>query len=221
MAWIKRMNIGTVTILMMVVGGIAGFIFGPQAAVVKPLGDLFIRLLLMAAVPLIFFNILSSFGHLTDLQSVKRISIKCFSWYIFSGFLALIIGLTVTHIMKPGVGMQVVAKASQDVGAVPSISEIFLGLVPNNVFQAFSTGNVAQIVIFGAFLGFVTILLPPEKRQPLQKGYLLIADLLRKLVIVILNYAPIGVAALAAVTVRRCWDPWRRFLEQSGWRRLP
>lgn len=203
MAWIKRMNIGTVTILMMVVGGIAGFIFGPQAAVVKPLGDLFIRLLLMAAVPLIFFNILSSFGHLTDLQSVKRISIKCFSWYIFSGFLALIIGLTVTHIMKPGVGMQVVAKASQDVGAVPSISEIFLGLVPNNVFQAFSTGNVAQIVIFGAFLGFVTILLPPEKRQPLQKGYLLIADLLRKLVIVILNYAPIGVAALAADTVGR------------------
>ena len=99
-----RFGLGTRILIGMVIGAGAGAFFGERAAVLEPVGDLFIRLLLMAAIPLVFFNLLAGLTALTDLRTFGRLSAKIVSYYLVTTATALTLGLTAMHIVKPGVG---------------------------------------------------------------------------------------------------------------------
>ncbi|KJS20976.1 MAG: hypothetical protein VR72_12555 [Clostridiaceae bacterium BRH_c20a] len=197
----KNLSLASKILLYMVLGIFIGLIFGQKATILQPLGDLFIRLLMMAAIPLVFFNLLAGLSSLTDLRIVGRIGVKIMSYYLLTTAFAVSIGIVMMNIVKPGVGITLTGKVSQEIGSVPKVTDIVLDLVPKNIFASFSSGNVAQIVVFAVFIGIVTLLLPAEQKGPLQKGFTIIADLLRKLVGIILYFGPIGIGALAAVTV--------------------
>jgi len=197
----KNLSLASKILLYMIFGVIIGLIFGQKATVLQPLGDLFIRLLMMAAIPLVFFNLLAGLSSLTDIRIVGRIGVKIMAYYLLTTAFAVTIGITMMNIVKPGVGITLTGKVSQEIGTIPKVTEIILDLVPKNIFASFSSGNVAQIVVFAVFIGIVTLLLPQEQKGPLQKGFTIIADLLRKLVGIILYFGPIGIGALAAVTV--------------------
>jgi proton glutamate symport protein len=96
------------------------------------------------------------------------------------------------------------------------VAEVLLDLVPTNVFQAFAEGNVAQLVVVSVLLGVTTLLLPEGPRDRLRGAYADLAELLRKLVHVILVVAPYGIGALMAVTVGRyganLFGPMARFV---------
>jgi Na+/H+-dicarboxylate symporter len=74
-------------------------------------------------------------------------------------------------------------------------------MIPENPFEAFASGDVAQVVVFAIFLGVVTLLVPVKSREPLQNAYGILAELFRKLVGVIMYFGPIGIGALTAATV--------------------
>jgi Na+/H+-dicarboxylate symporter len=185
----------------MVIGGVAGMVFGERALVVAPLGEVFIRLLVMAAIPLVFFNLLAGLTGLTDLTALGRLATKTVVYYLSTTTLALIVGLTVMNALKPGRGMALTEDVGDTFGDVPQVGQILLDLVPTNVFQAFAEGNVAQIVVFSVLLGVATLLLPPHRRAPLRKGFDLVAELLRGLVDLLMRLGPLGIGALAAATV--------------------
>jgi Na+/H+-dicarboxylate symporter len=211
-----RFGLGTRILIGMVVGAAAGAVFGTRATAVEPLGDLFIRLLMMAAIPLVFFNLLAGLTALTDLRTFGRLSIKIVSYYLVTTATALTLGLTAMHLVRPGVGMTLTEEVDEAIGAVPAISELLLQLIPTNIFQAFSEGNVAQLVVVAVFLGITTLFLPGEPRDLLRNAYAALAALFRKLVDGILWVAPLGIGALMAVTVGRygaeLFGPMARFL---------
>lgn len=211
-----RFGLGTRILIGMVVGATAGVIFGQAATVVEPLGDLFIRLLLMAAIPLVFFNLLAGLTALTDLKTFGRLSAKIVGYYVVTTATALTLGLTAMHIVRPGVGMTLTEEVDEAIGAVPAVSDLLLQLIPVNIFQAFTEGNVAQLVVVAVFLGITTLFLPAEPRDLLRKGYAALASLFRRLVDGILWVAPLGIGALMAVTVGRygaeLFGPMARFL---------
>ena len=107
------------------------------------------------------------------------------------------------HVLRPGVGMQLRQDVARELGHVPEVTDVFLDLVPQNIFQAFATGQIAQVVVFAIFLGVATLLLPDEARHMLRRSYGVLAEVLRKLVGIVLYFAPIGIGALAAATVGR------------------
>jgi Na+/H+-dicarboxylate symporter len=197
----RRLSLGVKILLFMVLGVIAGIIFGERATVVQPLGDLFIRLLMMAVIPLVFFNLLAGLTSLSDVRALGRLGGKIVLYYLFTTTIALTTGLVVMHVLEPGVGMQLTEQVAATFGEAPSVIDVLLDLVPENVFEAFATGNVAQVVVFAIFLGLVTLFLPPSSREPLQKAYDVLAELFRKLVGMIMYFGPIGLGALAAATV--------------------
>ena len=197
----RRLSLGMKILIYMMVGIIAGIVFGERAEVVQPLGDLFIRLLMMAAIPLIFFNLLAGMTTLQDVRSPGRIGGRIAVYYVFTTTMALALGLAIMHWLKPGVGMQLTGEVKETLGDVPGVTEVLLDLIPNNVFEAFSSGRVAQIVVFAVFLGVTTLLMPSEKRLRLGAMFDLVAELLRKLVDLLLHFGPIGIGALAAATV--------------------
>jgi Na+/H+-dicarboxylate symporter len=197
----RRLSLGVKILIFMVVGGVAGIIAGERAQVVQPLGDLFIRLLMMAVIPLIFFNLLAGLTSLTDLKALGRLGGKIIIFYLTTTVVALTVGLTVANVLKPGVGMQITEQVDPSFGEAPHVMDVLLGLIPDNVFHAFASGNVSQVVVFAIFLGVATLMLPDDSRSALQRGYGILAALFRKLVGIVLYFGPIGIGALAASTV--------------------
>jgi Na+/H+-dicarboxylate symporter len=197
----RELSLGVKILLFMSAGVVAGIVAGERAQVVQPLGDLFIRLLMMAVIPLVFFNLLAGLTSLSDVRALGRLGGKIIAYYLTTTVVALTLGLTAMHVLRPGTGMQLSEDVGEEFGRVPRLTDVFLDLVPENVFLAFSEGRVAQVVVFALFLGVTTLMLPEEPRGTLSKAYSVLAEVLRKLVGLIMYLGPIGIGALAASTV--------------------
>ena len=197
----RRLSLGFKILFFMAAGIAVGIVFGEQARIVQPVGDLFIRLLLMASLPLVFFNLLAGLTMMTDLRILGRVGGKIMLFYSFTGVVAMTLGILIMRLLRPGVGMNLTGEVNANLGQVPSLTDVLLNLVPENVFAAFSSGQVTQVVVFAIFLGITTLLLAEEQRAPLRRGFHILAELLRKLVVLLLSFAPLGIGALAASTV--------------------
>ncbi len=199
----RGIGLGTQILIGMGVGSALGVFLGEQVEVIQPIGDLFIRMLVLAAVPLVFFNLLAGLTALSDVRMFGRLAGKIMSYYVITDLVAISLGIGAMAILRPGVGMQLSEQVEGPVGAVPSVAEALLGMVPTNVFQAFAEGNVVQLVVISALLGVATILIGGTAGQRLANAYRDLARLFRKLVDLILLIAPVGIGALMAVTVGR------------------
>ena len=201
LGYYKDLSLGVKILIWMGLGIVLGIVVGEQATVVRPVGDLFIKLLLMGAIPLVFFNLVAGITSLSDIRILGRLGLRTVFYYIGTTSVALALGLGLAHWLRPGEGMQLSEPVDKSFGDVPSVTQVVIDLFPENIFQAFSLGNVAQVVVFAIFVGIATLLLPPEQKDKLKTGFVTVAMLLRELVRVVLYFAPIGVGALAAATV--------------------
>lgn len=197
----RSLSLGIKILIWMGIGIATGILFGDEAAVVQPVGDLFIRLLFMSAIPLVFFNLIAGITSLADFSVLGRLGVRTLAYYFVTTLVALCVGLLIADIMQPGIGMQLTEPVLVTVGEVPAISEIILELFPSNIFDAFSQGNIIQVVVFALFLGVTTLLLPEPQKDNVQDFFALLASLFRELVGLILKFAPFGVGALAAATI--------------------
>ncbi len=211
-----RFGIGTKILIGMMVGAGAGAVFGPRVEVLEPIGEIFIRLLMAAAIPLVVFNLLAGLTTLTEVRTFGRLAGKIIVYYTVTTTFALGLGLGVMTILRPGDGVQLSEPVPEGIGEIPTLGNVLVDLVPTNIFQALAEGKVAQIVVFTILLGVATLLLPPQPRDRLREMYVLGAELFRKLVHIILWVAPFGIGALMAVTVGRygaeLFGPLARFL---------
>ena len=215
----------------MLAGVVLGAIMGERVVALQPVGDLFINLLILAAVPLVFFNLLAGLTALADTRTLGRLAGKTLGYYLTTDVVALVLGLGAAALLRPGVGMQLTgqgagaggadpvgagAVGAGQVGEVPGIAEVLLGMIPTNVFRAFSDGNVVQVVVLALALGVATMALRDGPRDRLAAAYDDLATLFRRLVHMILWTAPVGIGALIAVTVGRygadLLGPLARFL---------
>ncbi len=197
----RKIGLGSQILIGMAIGSMVGGIFGDAAAIVEPVGDLFIRLLVLAAVPLVFFNLLAGLTVLSDVKTFGRLAGKTMTYYVMTDVAALLLGLGAMALLRPGIGMQFTGSVDGPVGTVPSIAEVLLGMIPRNAFEAFVEGNVVQIVVIAVLIGVATLLLAEDSRMRLAGLYQDVSALFRRLVDVILLTAPVGIGALVAVTV--------------------
>ncbi len=196
----RNLSLGTRIMIFMGIGTVAGVIFGEEAVAVQPLGDLFIRLLLMAAVPLVFFNLLNGLTGLTDLKSLGRIAGKIAFFFVGTSVVSFTLAYFVFNAIQPGKGFDLQGDAPEEIGEMPNVVEMLLEMVPENVFQAFAETNMVQIVIFAVLLGITVITMPDKYRQPFSKGLEMLAKLFRELVNLVLKLSPLGIGALMAAT---------------------
>ena len=197
----RKIGLGSQILIGMAIGSMVGGIFGDAAAIVEPVGDLFIRLLVLAAVPLVFFNLLAGLTVLSDVKTFGRLAGKTMTYYVTTDVAALLLGLGAMAVLRPGIGIQFTGSVDGPVGTVPSIAEVLLGMIPRNAFEAFVEGNVVQIVVIAVLIGVATLLLAEDSRMRLAGLYQDVSALFRRLVDVILLTAPVGIGALMAVTV--------------------
>lgn len=194
------LTLGTRIMIWMAIGTIAGVIFKENAMVVKPLGDLFIKLLMLAAIPLVFFNLLNGLAGLSDIKSLGRITAKIGIFYAGTSTLSFILGYFAFHKLEPGKGFNLNSDTPENIGEMPNVIDMLLGMVPDNIFSSFAKANMVHIVIFAVLLGVTILSLPKEVKQPIEKGLDVLSRLFRELVNLVLKVSPVGIGALMAAT---------------------
>ena len=181
-------------IIGLILGVIAGFLFPNQAESFKILGTIFIDLIKMVIVPLIFFALLAGITSMDSGHSATRVGIKGFLIYIATATFAVAIGLTVSTIFEPGVGVDLssIAKVAVEHKNAPTVQEFLMGLIPTNIFRAFTNDNFLQIIVFSIFTG-VVINMMGNKAKPVKEIIHSVNLIMFKMIELIVLLAPIGV----------------------------
>lgn len=169
--------------------------YGEYAASIKPIGDLFLNGIRMLIVPLIFVSLVSGVTSLRDMSTMGRLSIKTLSLYLGTTAVAIMIGLALAMIFKPGVGIDLGAAQAVTVAESPSLIATLVALVPANPVAAFAQGNVLQIIVFAILFG-LAITLGGEAAKPVKKFMDSLAEVFYKFTGIIIAFAPYGVFAL-------------------------
>lgn len=185
----------------------AGLVLGwaaPDFAVdLRPLSTIFLRLIKCIVAPLIFATLVVGIAGHGDLKQVGRMGVKALVYFEVITTIALFIGLAVVNIVKPGIGVSLKAteSAADLVTKKQSFGDILTHVFPQSFFQAAAEGEVLQIVVFALIFSFALALLAKEKRDVILTFCDSLAETMFKFTNIVMNYAPVGVAAAIAVTV--------------------
>ena len=167
------------------------------------IGDLFIKLVKMIVVPLVFFCIIDAALSLGDIKKLRSIGIKTIIWFLATGAISATIGLILANIIKPGRGLQLgTAETAMEVKELPGIYQTLLDLIPSNPFQALTSGEMMQIIVFSLFLGFAIISIGKEAQQ-LCDIISLCSRTMFKVIDMILGIIPYGVFSLMTVALAK------------------
>ncbi|HTC10098.1 MAG TPA: dicarboxylate/amino acid:cation symporter [Acetobacteraceae bacterium] len=199
--WYRDRSIGTRIFLGMAVGAVIGLVMGPAADNLKPIGDIFIRLLLMAAIPLIFFTLMSGLTTIKDAGFVGRLTVRILVYYVLTSIIAFVIAIVVMNLFQPGAGFDLKGDVKTPIGQMPSLMNVLIAIVPSNIVEAFVKGDVTQIVVFGVLLGIASLLLDAGTKMRVAAFFETGRKLFMRLVAIIIALAPIGLGALTAYSV--------------------
>lgn len=167
------------------------------------IGDLFIKLIKMIVVPLVFFCIIDAALSLGDIKKLRSIGVKTIIWFLATGGISATIGLILANIIKPGHGLQLgTAETAMEVKELPGIYQTLLDLISSNPFQALTSGEMMQIIVFSLFLGFAIISIGKEA-QPLCDIISLCSRTMFKVIDMILGIIPYGVFSLMTVALAK------------------
>lgn len=196
----KQISFANRVLIWMFIGSVLGLVIGEKAKIVAPVGDIFLKLLIMAAIPLVFFNLLAGLGSLGSTKNFGKIGLKIIIYYLCSTAFAIALGLLVIGLLNAGEGMELTDSVPEDLGEMPNLSSVIINMVPTNIFKSFADGELIQIVVFAILLGIVTLKLPTDQKEKFQATYDKLAVLMRKLVEFILIASPVGLGALMMAT---------------------
>jgi Na+/H+-dicarboxylate symporter len=181
---------------------------------IKPFGTVFLNSLKMIAIPLVFVSLIIGITSIEDTTKLSRIGGKTFIIYTITTILAVIIGLTVANVVKPG---QVISEQTRDSllklyggqAEQHSVSfeqirttgplQFLVDLVPENLFQALGSNlNLLQVVLIATMLGIALLKIPVRKSKPVILFFSGINEAIIELVGFIMKLAPFGVFALVS-----------------------
>lgn len=179
---------------------------------VKPLGEIFMRLLKLIAIPLVFISLLKGVGNLSDIKALSNIGIRTLLIYISTTVLAVLIGLTFVEIFSPG---DIVSNesAAQLQGAYTQLThskqeiaqslttqpilQPFVDIFPDNMIGAMATNNnMLQVIFIAIIVGVAILMVGTENSAPIMKLVDSLNVVILKIVDVIMIFSPIGVFAL-------------------------
>ncbi|GMA15992.1 dicarboxylate/amino acid:cation symporter [Deinococcus metallilatus] len=195
-------------LIAIVLGILVGFLFPSFGESLKPLGDGFIKLIKMLIAPIIFATVVSGIAHMRDTRKVGRVGGKALIYFEVVTTFALIIGLVIANVLRPGHGMNVnpatldtsaISKYTQAAGE-QSVSDFILNIIPNTLVSAFTEGDLLQVLLIAVLFGFALM-----KLGTLGEKVLAGIEAVNNAVFVILGFvmrlAPIGAFGAMAFTI--------------------
>lgn len=185
--------------IAIILGSSCGFILGPDAEVLKPIGTLFLNLLGMLIVPLIFSSMTCGITNIADPGKLGRVGLVAVALYGITTLIAIFFGISLSGLLQFGSELHLTQAAPVEVKALPSLTELISSLVPKNPVKAFAEGNVVQIIVFSTFFG-IALNMAGEKAKPVVSFLEGLSNVMFSLTKIVMYISPIGVFALMAWT---------------------
>ena len=185
-----------------------GYFYPHQAAAMKPLGDAFIRLITMVITLVIFFTVASGIAGMEDMKKVGRVGGKALLYFEIVSTLALIIGLLVGNVVKPGAGFNI-NPATLDTKAVnayagqakaQSVTDFVMHIIPPTVTDAFAKGDILQVLLVAVIFGFA-MSIAGARCRPLVDLFGTLTQAMFGVVNILMRLAPIGAFGAMAYTI--------------------
>lgn len=182
------------------------------ANILKPAGDIFIRLIKMIVVPIVVTSLVVGIAGVGDAKKLGRIGLKTIIYFEVITTFAIILGITLANIFQPGHGIDMSTLTTVDISQYEKTTEqvqsgahslvgTVLSLIPPNIFAALAAGDMLPVIFFSVLFGLGLSSLPHEQREPLLNVFRSASETMFKVTHMIMRYAPVGVFALIAVTV--------------------
>ena len=189
---------------------------------IKPFGTIFINLLKLLAIPLIVTSLVKGIADLSDISKFSRIGLRTLVIYLGTTLVAVLIGLVLVNVVKPGSGIDFSVMESltesyqgsatdkmdiaQQTGSESPL-QFIVDIVPSNIFAAMSNnGNMLQVIFFTIFFGISLLLLPDDVVDPIKKLFDGLNEVVMKMVDLIMLVAPYAVLALLAALIVETQD---------------
>jgi proton glutamate symport protein len=203
MGWVKKPSLTSWIFIALVLGILIGVFFPEFAKDLAPISNIFLRLIKSIVGPLLFGTLVYGIASAGELKTMGRIGLKAITYFEIATTLALLIGLLVVNVMRPGVGMRLTGNsgAAQTVLAKPaSLSQILEHAIPSNIFESLAQNDVLQMVVFFFLFGAACAAIGP-KALPVVNFAGSLAEIMFRYTKYVMYLAPLGVGAAIAVTI--------------------
>jgi aerobic C4-dicarboxylate transport protein len=187
-----------------------GYISPAKAIAMKPLGDAFIRLITMIIALVIFCTVVSGIAGMQDMKKVGRVGGKALLYFEVVSTIALLIGLVVGNVVKPGSGFNI-NPATLDPKAVAdyagqakaqSVTDFLMHIIPNTVVDAFAKGDILQVVLLAVLFGFALSIVG-QRSKMIVDLFAALTHAVFGVINILMRLAPIGAFGAMAFTIGR------------------
>jgi len=171
-------------------------------ATVDGIARLFLALLKMVVIPLVFASLVSGIVGLGDFKKLGRLGGKALGWYVTTSLLAILTGLALVNLIRPGEGQDLSLPLTGGGPTVPnSIWDVILNMVPQNVVRAAADFKLIQVLFFAILFGIFTLAVAEKYREPVAAFFNGLFEIMMKMTVFIISLAPVGIAALISSLV--------------------
>ena len=196
----------------LVLGVAAGLIFKGNdhfEAIVKPVGDVFIRLVKMIVLPIVFATLVVGVAGMGDVKRVGRLGVKTLIYFEIVTMIAILFGLLVANVARPGTGLAAASLPKGDIASYVataqtghSFVDLLVSIVPSNIVDALAHGDMLAVIFFAVFFGLGVAALG-ERGAPVTAFFRAVAGTMFWVTNQIMLLAPLGVFALIGLTAAR------------------
>jgi len=189
-------------ILSLILGGLGGVFFKDVAQYVKPVGDIFIHLLRLIVVPILVTSIITGITSIGDVKEFRKLGVSTVMYYVFTTSAAVLIGLTVVNMVKPGQGNAFSFPSVElpDHLAEFSFLSVIYDIFPSNIISAMAMDNTLGIIFFSLFVGSAMLSVLPKVKsvhQFIKQTHVVIIKMTEWIILV----SPFGIFALVYVLI--------------------
>lgn len=197
--------------LALVLGVTGGVLLGDSFDVwgnfINGIGNIFLHAINMIVIPLVFLSTALGISTMDDSKSMGRIAAKTFGFFILTAIVAASLGVVITSVLRPGYGTH---GCAMEVGEIlndaqqssqTTLMDRIADIVPNNIFEAFSNGEILPIILFSILLGYFVIHINEERQRTVNATFEALNDAIMKMTAAIIRLAPIGIFAIVMALV--------------------
>lgn len=191
------------------IGILAGLLAPDFATKLQPLADGFIKLIKMLLAPVIFATVVLGIAKMGDIKEVSKIGARALIYFEIVSTIALVLGLIVVNIMKPGVGMNIdvstlnassISQYQQTAQQQGGFVEFVMNIIPTTMVDAFAKGAMLQVILLAVLFG-VALVQIGERGKPVMDVLDAFLQSLFRIVSMVMRLAPLGAGAGVAYTI--------------------
>jgi len=202
-----------------VLGAVCGYFFNESIIHIKFIGTIFLNALKMVVIPLVVASMIVGVTSLGDVSKLGKTSMKTIFFYLVTTSFSVIVGLILVNIIRPGEGIENFGAYVPDIvksSEGKTLIDVITGLVPSNIFNAATQGQILPLIVFSLLFGGVLTAIG-KKGKPVIAFFEGINAAMMKIVVLIIWFGPIGVFALIGGIVAEQKGSIDQLVTGLGW----